>query len=88
FMGNAPMILRTPLTAIQDCLETLQEQFPDQHPGLGLTVVKHVLLRHNAQLEIDSRPGESSAFICHFPIDHDKSNNSNNSRRRRKHLRG
>lgn len=35
--------------------------------GLGLAIVKHCLRRHDAELEIHSRPGEGSAFICHFP---------------------
>ncbi|GHB00794.1 phosphate regulon sensor histidine kinase PhoR [Modicisalibacter luteus] len=35
--------------------------------GLGLAIVKHVLLRHDAQLEIDSRPGEGALFRCAFP---------------------
>jgi two-component system phosphate regulon sensor histidine kinase PhoR len=35
--------------------------------GLGLAIVKHVLNRHEAQLEIDSRPGEGSRFSCRFP---------------------
>jgi two-component system phosphate regulon sensor histidine kinase PhoR len=35
--------------------------------GLGLAIVKHVLLRHEARLEIDSRPGKGSTFACHFP---------------------
>ncbi|MFW2404180.1 MAG: phosphate regulon sensor histidine kinase PhoR [Gammaproteobacteria bacterium] len=34
--------------------------------GLGLAIVKHALKRHDAELEIRSRPGEGSAFICHF----------------------
>ncbi|MBF7728747.1 phosphate regulon sensor histidine kinase PhoR [Pseudomonas sp. N040] len=34
--------------------------------GLGLAIVKHVLLRHDARLEITSRPGQGSTFICHF----------------------
>jgi two-component system phosphate regulon sensor histidine kinase PhoR len=34
--------------------------------GLGLAIVKHVLMRHNGRLEIRSRPGEGSTFICHF----------------------
>ena len=36
--------------------------------GLGLAIVKHVLLRHDAQLEITSRPGEGARFCCHFPV--------------------
>ncbi|RTR05695.1 phosphate regulon sensor histidine kinase PhoR [Halomonas nitroreducens] len=35
--------------------------------GLGLAIVKHVLLRHDARLEIDSRPGEGATFRCLFP---------------------
>ena len=35
--------------------------------GLGLAIVKHVLVRHDARLEIDSRPGEGSQFSCRFP---------------------
>lgn len=35
--------------------------------GLGLAIVKHVLLRHDARLEIESRPGEGALFRCVFP---------------------
>ncbi len=35
--------------------------------GLGLAVVKHILDRHNARLEISSKPGEGSVFQCCFP---------------------
>jgi two-component system phosphate regulon sensor histidine kinase PhoR len=35
--------------------------------GLGLAIVKHVLARHDAELEIDSKPGEGSRFTCRFP---------------------
>lgn len=35
--------------------------------GLGLAIVKHALRRHDADLEIRSRLGEGSQFICHFP---------------------
>ena len=35
--------------------------------GLGLAIVKHVLVRHDARLEIESRPGEGSRFSCCFP---------------------
>ena len=35
--------------------------------GLGLAIVKHVLVRHDARLEIESRPGEGSRFSCRFP---------------------
>ena len=36
--------------------------------GLGLAIVKHVLLRHDASLDIESRPGEGSRFSCRFPV--------------------
>ena len=35
--------------------------------GLGLAIVKHVLVRHDAELEIESRPGDGSRFSCRFP---------------------
>ena len=35
--------------------------------GLGLSIVKHALERHEGRLEIRSRLGEGSTFICHFP---------------------
>ncbi|TDB01206.1 phosphate regulon sensor histidine kinase PhoR [Halomonas marinisediminis] len=35
--------------------------------GLGLAIVKHVLLRHDARLEIDSRPRQGTTFRCCFP---------------------
>jgi len=35
--------------------------------GLGLAIVKHILSRHDAGLEVTSRPGEGSSFCCHFP---------------------
>ncbi len=35
--------------------------------GLGLAIVKHALGRHDASLEVESRPGEGSRFICRFP---------------------
>lgn len=37
--------------------------------GLGLSIVKYALRRHDADLEIRSRPGQGSSFICHFPRD-------------------
>lgn len=35
--------------------------------GLGLAIVKHALRRHDAELEIRSRLGHGSTFVCHFP---------------------
>lgn len=35
--------------------------------GLGLSIVKHILTRHDATLTIESKLGEGSAFIVHFP---------------------
>jgi two-component system phosphate regulon sensor histidine kinase PhoR len=37
--------------------------------GLGLAIVKHVLLRHDARLEIHSRPGQGALFRCIFPAE-------------------
>ena len=35
--------------------------------GLGLAIAKHVMLRHQGRLEIDSEPGRGSCFSCRFP---------------------
>jgi two-component system phosphate regulon sensor histidine kinase PhoR len=35
--------------------------------GLGLAIVKHAVARHQASLEIDSRPGAGSRFSVRFP---------------------
>lgn len=35
--------------------------------GLGLAITKHVLLRHDAKLIIDSEVGKGSVFKCVFP---------------------
>ena len=35
--------------------------------GLGLAIVKHVLARYDAELTVQSEPGEGSEFRCHFP---------------------
>ena len=35
--------------------------------GLGMAIVKHVLVRHQARLEIESEPGHGSTFRALFP---------------------
>ena len=35
--------------------------------GLGLAIVKHVLINHDGNLEIHSKMGQGSEFVCHFP---------------------
>lgn len=35
--------------------------------GLGLAIVKHCLEHHEAELVIDSEPGQGSTFCCRFP---------------------
>lgn len=37
--------------------------------GLGLAIVKHVLINHDGHLEIRSKPGKGSEFVCHFPAE-------------------
>lgn len=36
--------------------------------GLGLALVKHILLRHRGRLTIDSRPGEGAQFTTRLPL--------------------
>jgi two-component system phosphate regulon sensor histidine kinase PhoR len=35
--------------------------------GLGLAIVKHAIARHQASLEVESRPGRGSRFTIRFP---------------------
>lgn len=35
--------------------------------GLGLSIAKHAVERHDGRLQIESRPGGGSTFSCHFP---------------------
>ena len=37
--------------------------------GLGLAIAKHVLLRHQGRLEVESQLGKGSIFRCIFPIE-------------------
>ncbi|OZI77383.1 phosphate regulon sensor histidine kinase PhoR [Bordetella genomosp. 12] len=37
--------------------------------GLGLAITKHIVLRHDAELVIESEPGKGSTFALHFPAD-------------------
>lgn len=36
--------------------------------GLGLAITKHVLLRHEAELNVQSELGKGSTFTCCFPV--------------------
>ena len=35
--------------------------------GLGLAIAKHILINHDAHLDIESVPGKGSLFTCKFP---------------------
>jgi len=35
--------------------------------GLGLAIVKHAIARHQAQLDVESKPGQGSHFTIRFP---------------------
>lgn len=37
--------------------------------GLGLAICKHILIRHQATLEIESQEGHGSTFNCLFPLE-------------------
>ena len=42
--------------------------------GLGLSIVRSALERHQAELHIDSSPGEGSRFACRFPLERSRGN--------------
>ncbi|MBT8060360.1 MAG: PAS domain-containing sensor histidine kinase, partial [Gammaproteobacteria bacterium] len=44
--------------------------------GLGLAIVKHVLNTHQAELQIDSELGEGSTFVCTFPPERRRENDT------------
>lgn len=44
-----------------------QHRFP-QGLGLGLTIARDVVIAHGGRLELDSTPGEGSAFTVYLPI--------------------
>lgn len=35
--------------------------------GIGLALVKHIMLRHGGQVKVVSEPGRGAEFICEFP---------------------
>lgn len=37
--------------------------------GLGLAICKHILIRHQGSLEIESQEKQGSTFTCSFPLD-------------------
>jgi len=37
--------------------------------GLGLAITKHIAMRHDADLLIDSEPGKGSTFTLRFPAE-------------------
>lgn len=43
--------------------------------GLGLTVCKEIVKKHNGEIRVDSKPGEGSCFTLYFPIKEENSGN-------------
>ena len=39
----------------------------DGGTGIGLSLVKHIVQRHGGRIELISKEGQGSEFICHFP---------------------
>jgi len=40
--------------------------------GLGLSLVKHIVVAHHGKVNVRSKPGEGSTFTIHLPIDDQK----------------
>jgi signal transduction histidine kinase len=41
--------------------------------GLGLSLVKHIVVAHQGKITVRSKPGEGSAFTIHLPVTDQKS---------------
>jgi two-component system phosphate regulon sensor histidine kinase PhoR len=74
--GAALTVEDTGVGIAEDDIPRLTERFfrvnrgrsrDDGGVGLGLAIVKHALSRHEATLEVESRPGAGSRFTCRFP---------------------
>lgn len=42
--------------------------------GLGLTVCKEIVKKHNGEIRVDSKPGEGSRFTLYFPLKEESNN--------------
>ena len=37
--------------------------------GVGLTIAKFIVTRHNGRIEVDSKPGKGSTFTVYLPLE-------------------
>ena len=56
-----------------DHLEQLFDPFfttkdPGKGTGLGLSLVKQIMIRHQGNVTVESKPGQGSRFSLYFPV--------------------
>lgn len=58
----------------------------DEGTGLGLSMARRIVEKHEGQIKVYSRVGEGTTFEVYFPIALKKTNDSNKKRKRRRPL--
>ena len=52
--------------------------------GVGLTVVKEIVERHNGWVQVEGRKGEGACFTIHIPLYSERERRNGNGKSRRR----